>query len=523
MTTTPRSVSALLLAAALAACVPPAAAPVPETQKRVRILHTNDFHGRLQEQRPTWSEGRGVGGSAVLAAHFDSARASFDGPTLVLSGGDDYQGTAISNVSWGAATIAVHNAKRYDAAALGNHEFDWGLDTLQARVGESRFPWLAANIFEAGTDRHPPWARPWVMLERQGVRVAVVGAALSTTPRIVMAGRVAGLDFRPEAPAIDRATRDARAQGADFVVVTMHVGASCESPRAPALDPTEESVGCTGEMMEIADALTERVDLIVGGHTHARVLAWGGDSIPLAEAASYSTHYSLTDLALVDGRARPTRREVRVAWADEVTADTMVARVVEEWETRVRPLTERVVVSLAEPMNREGEEYALGNLIADAVRSEAGAHASIVNNGSVRRGLPAGPVSWGVLYELQPFQNQLVTVEIDGARLRSALEHAVSGTRPDAHVSGMTVRWDPDAPSGSRIREIRLTDGRVIEPEDRVTLGLTEFMATGGDGYTMLAEVPLTRTALVDLDAVIQHLQSLPQPVAPPEVGRWRR
>jgi 2',3'-cyclic-nucleotide 2'-phosphodiesterase (5'-nucleotidase family) len=523
MTTTLRPASALLVAAVLAACVPPAVAPAPEAPKRVRILHTNDFHGRLQEQSPSWADGRGVGGSAVLAAHFDSARASFDGPTLVLSGGDDYQGTAISNVSWGAATIAVHNAKRYDAAALGNHEFDWGLDTLQARVAESRFPWLAANVFVAGTDRHPPWARPWVMLERGGVRIGVVGAALSTTPRIVMAGRVAGLDFRDEAPAIDRAAREARAAGADFVVLTMHVGASCESPRAPALDPTEESVACEGEMMEIAAALTERVDLILGGHTHTRVLAWAADSIPVAEAASYSTHYSLTDLELAGGRARPTRREVRVAWADEVTPDTMVERVVADWEARVRPLTERVIVSLARPLEREGEEHPLGNLIADAVRAESGAHASLVNNGSIRRGLPGGPVSWGVLYELQPFQNQLVTVEVDGARLRAALEHAVSRGRPDAHLSGMTVRWDPVAPAGSRIREIRLTDGRVIGPDDRVTLGLTEFVATGGDGYDMLAEVPLDRTELVDLDAVIRYLESLPQPVQPPAVGRWRR
>jgi 2',3'-cyclic-nucleotide 2'-phosphodiesterase (5'-nucleotidase family) len=200
-----RSVPALLLGALLAGCVPPpAVGPEPEAPARVRIVHTNDFHGRPHPQSPAWAEGRAVGGSAVLAAHFDSARARFDGPTLVLSAGDDLQGTAISNVSWGRATIAVHNAKRYDAAALGNHEFDWGQDTLAARVRESRFPWLAANLFVAGTDRHPEWARPWVMVERGGVRTAVVGIALSTTPNIVMAGRVEGLDFRAEAPAIDR-------------------------------------------------------------------------------------------------------------------------------------------------------------------------------------------------------------------------------------------------------------------------------------------------------------------------------
>lgn len=515
-----RAVPALLLGAVLTACVPPAAGPAPEeAPRRVRILHTNDFHGRLEPQSPAWAEGRGVGGSAVLAAHFDSARARFDGPTLVLSGGDDLQGTAISNVSWGRATIAVHNAKGYDAAALGNHEFDWGQDTLAARVAESRFPWLAANLFVAGTDRHPPWARPWVMVERQGVRTAVIGIALSTTPEIVMAGRVEGLDFRPEAPAIDRAAREARAGGADFVVVTLHVGASCEHGGS---EPAEESRDCEGELLDIAAQLTERVDLMVGGHTHRRVLTLAGD-LPIAEAASYSTHYSLTDLERVGDRTVATRREVRVAWADEVDADTMVARLVEDWQREVRPLTERVVATLARPLDREGREWPLGNLIADAIRSETGAHASLVNNGSVRRPLPAGPVSWGMLYELQPFQNQLVTVEVTGAQLRAALEHAVSRGRPDAHVGGMTVRWDSAAPAGSRIREIRLTDGRVVGPTDRVTLGASEFVATGGDGYVMLREAPLSRTELVDLDAVIRYLQSLPQPVQAPEANRWRR
>ncbi|HEU0299784.1 MAG TPA: CapA family protein, partial [Longimicrobium sp.] len=232
MTRSPRfPPGALVLVAFLAACTPAPPAPAPDpAPRRVRIVHTNDVHGRLLPQTPSWSQGRVVGGAAVLGAHFDSAAARFAGPTLVLSAGDDLQGTAISNTSWGRATIAAHNAMGYDAAALGNHEFDWGQDTLQARVRESRFPWLAANLFVAGTRRQPEWARPWVMIERGGVRTAVIGIALSTTPEIVLRGRTAGLEFGPEAPAIDQAAREARAAGADFVVVTAHVGAVCEQP-----------------------------------------------------------------------------------------------------------------------------------------------------------------------------------------------------------------------------------------------------------------------------------------------------
>jgi 2',3'-cyclic-nucleotide 2'-phosphodiesterase (5'-nucleotidase family) len=509
---------ALLLAAVVAACSPsaPAAGPAPDDGvRRVRIVHTNDFHGRLLPQQVG---GRAAGGSAVLAAHFDSAAARFGGPTLILSAGDDMQGTAISNLSWGRATIAAHNAAGYDAAALGNHEFDWGQDTLRARVRESRFPWLAANLFVEGTRRHPEWVRPWVMIERGGVRTAVIGIALSSTPEVVLAGRTAGLEFGPEAPAIDQAAREARAAGADFVVVTAHVGATCEEAGGA---PAEPSTGCQGEILEVADALTEPVDLMVGGHTHRRVLTVE-DSIPVVEAASYSTAYSVTDLERRGGRTVATRREVRVPFADEVSPDTQVARIVADWERNVRPITERVIATLAEPMERRGDEYALGNLVADAIRVQTGAQATLVNNGSVRRDLAAGPASWGVLFELQPFANALVRVEVTGAQLKEALEVAVQNGRPAAHISGMTVRYDPAAPEGQKVREIRLDDGRVVDADDVVTVGLSEFVATGGDRYTSFTQGRTTRTELVDLDAVIAYLQSRPQPVRAPAVGRWQ-
>jgi 5'-nucleotidase len=173
-------------------------------------------------------------------------------------------------------------------------------------------------------------------------------------------------------------------------------------------------------------------------------------------------------------------------------------------------------------MDRRGDEYALGNLLADAVRAQTGAQATLINNRSIRRGLPAGPASWGLLFELQPFANALVTVRVTGAQLREALEVALHSGNPDAHISGITVRYDPAAPEGQRVREIRLDGGRVVGPADVVTMGLSEFVATGGDRYTSFAQGQMTRTAMVDLDALIAYLQSLPQPVRAPDVGRWQ-
>ncbi|CAN5644012.1 bifunctional UDP-sugar hydrolase/5'-nucleotidase [soil metagenome] len=511
--------AAILAVAVLAGCVPaPAAAPAPDAPVRLRVVHTNDFHGRLLPQDPPWAEGRGVGGSAVLAAHFDSARARFGGPTIVLSGGDDYQGTAISNMSWGRATVAVMNAKRYDAAALGNHEFDWGMDTLRARMRDERFPRMGANVYRTGTREHPDWVRPWAMIERAGIRAAVIGIALPSTPQVVMAGRIQGIEFGPEAEAIDRYAREARAAGADFVVVTMHVGAVCEE-RGEA--PEEESRGCRGSMIEVAEALTEPVDLIVGGHTHQRVLTTAG-GIPVTETAPYSVEYTVTDLERQGDSTVVLHRAVRTSWAHEVDTDTAVARIVEEWDEVVRPRAERVVIEFADAMPRRGAEHALGNLLADAYRFASGAQVGLVNNGGIRRDMPAGPITYGMLYELHPFQNELVTVQLTGAQLRAALETAINAEgRTNAHISGMQVRYDPGAPAGSRIREIRLDGNRILRDTDPVTLGTTDFVATGGDRFDALLQGQMTGTGLEYLDAIVAELQTLPQPIAPPAVGRW--
>jgi 2',3'-cyclic-nucleotide 2'-phosphodiesterase (5'-nucleotidase family) len=543
-----RSAALLLLAAGLAGCagpgtprvvvgaapaVPPASAAasavraasaaaasiVPDSAvRRLRILHTNDFHGRLLPE--PWASPTGaLGGSALLAAHIDSARASFDGPVLLLSAGDDMQGTAISNLSWGAATIASHNALRYTAAAPGNHEFDWGIDTLRARVAESQFPWLAANVVETATGRSPSWLRPWLMLDTLGVKVAIVGLALPETPWVVLADRVSGLTFLPAAPALDAAAREARAAGADFVVATMHIGVVCA---APGTAPRERSEACFGDAIGVAEALTERVDLIVGGHTHRRAITEAA-GVPIIEAASYSQALSVTDLERRGvAPARVTDQRVEWVGADGVTPNAAVAALVEAWDARVRPLTGRVVAELAEVLRGGDADSPLGNLLADAFLAATGADAVLVNNGSLRRTLPAGPVTYGTLYEFQPFQNELVVVTVPVSLVRAALEHGAvgPGRRLSVHIAGIRVTIDPNAAQGTRVGTITRADGRVLADTDTVRVGLTDFVAGGGDRFTMFVGQPRQPTGIVDVDALVQYLSRGPQPVRPDRAPR---
>jgi len=515
----------LLLAALVAGCAlapgTPAGPPPPHEDPgplRLQVLHTNDFHGRIL---PQVVDGDTVGGSALEAAHFDSLRVRFPGPTLLLSGGDVMQGTAVSNLSWGRASIDVHNRKGYDAAALGNHEFDWGLDTLRARVSESRFPWLAANVVDEATGSWPGWIRPWVELERDGVRIGVVGVALATTPEVVMAGNTAGLLFLEEAPAIDLAVRELRELEVDFVVVVGHVGAACQ---VPGSEPEELSQGCEGRMVEIARALSEPVDLFLGGHTHLRNLTEAG-GVPLVQVPAYSQGFSVTRLERRTGEAaRVTHRSIRRPGREGVDPDTALTRVVEEWSAEIRPLLERPVAVLAREFSnaeRRPEENPAGNLLADAVRWATDADVGLINNGSLRRSLPEGELPFGILYEFQPFQNELVTVELTGAQLREALEFGLTeGGEPWIHISGLRVR---KVPGERRVEAVLSPDGRMISDEERLTVGTTEFLATGGDGFVLLTRGPMERKGWVDVDALAAWLERLPSPVEPPRSERWIR
>jgi len=156
MSRTPRSrgpfAPAALCVLLVAACAPAVVPAEVESPLTLRVLHTNDVHGRLLPQEV---DGRPAGGSAVLAAHFDSARVRAEGPTVLVDGGDVMQGTAISNLSWGRATIDVFNALGYDGVAVGNHEFDWGIDTLPGPDRREHLPLAGGQPLRGGHGRAP--------------------------------------------------------------------------------------------------------------------------------------------------------------------------------------------------------------------------------------------------------------------------------------------------------------------------------------------------------------------------------
>jgi 5'-nucleotidase len=474
----------------------------------LRVLSIGDFHGALEPRVYRWSSGRPVGGIAALKGLMDSLEAECACPVLRLDAGDQMQGTLGSNLVFGRSTIEAMNLLGLDAAAVGNHDLDWGIDTLRVRMREARYPWLVANVADSASGERPDWAVPWAMVTAGSWRVGVVGYITSATKRIVLAENVAGLGFPGGRRAIAAAVREVKAAGADLTVIVAHEGAFCDS------------LACDGEVVDLARELDpSEAQLIVAGHTHTLVNTTVR-GVPIVAARANGTALGIADLVALPDGGRRWRVRVEDVYADRVRPDSAAAALVERYARQVETQSRQVVAVLRESLVTGGSEYPLGNLIADAQRAAARADFALMNNGGIRRDLLAGPVTYADLFELQPFGNAIVRVTVTGAELEQILEHTLARGRPRVHVSGMTVRYDLGRAPGDRVVEIRDRKGRRIRADRGYSLAVTNFLAGGGDGLPVLPARRPVPSGKSDLDAVLDWFRRLPQPIRGPAERR---
>ena len=385
---------------------------------------------------------------------------------------------------------------------------------------DAHYPWLAANIVVAGNDTTPSWIRDTATVRVGDVTVGLVGLLTLEARDDIKHEYTRGLDFADGAATIDHWVPILRQRGADFVIVLAHSGGECRGL----------AVNCRGEIVDWANRVHARPDLIVAGHTH-NGMQTVVNGIPIVEAMSYSIAYQVVDLeqATTPGGAPAAAalpahawlRGIRPAFTDSIAPDTAVAALVERYRRQIGRQMDAIVARVAEPLPKSRGDYALGRLLADAWRVRTGARVAFMNNGGIRASLAAGPLTWGKLYELQPFENHIVVLTVTGARLRAAVEHALRGEGPDANVSGMRATYDPSRPAGARVVTLTLDDGTPVADSGRYTVALQDFVAEGGDGFTAFLEpLALRKTGWLDRDVLTAYLRSLQQPIRAPQEAR---
>jgi 5'-nucleotidase len=267
--------------------------------------------------------------------------------------------------------------------------------------------------------------------------------------------------------------------------------------------------------VDFARRLKEPVDAIVSGHTHSLVNTTV-NGIPIVQSRSSGTALSVVDLG-----PEVSGHRVLDVLPDSLAPDPLIAAKVRDAAARVASFVNRPVATFEHDLNREGSQYPLGNLIADATRSAGQGDAAVMNNGGIRRSLRAGTATYGSLYEIMPFENSLYRFTVSGATLRAYLEKLVA-RRLSTHVSGVVVTYDSTAAMGSRVSSVRMSDGSVLRPDARYTLVLNDFLATGGEGLALSAGALKSEVLpTTDLDALVAYLRSRPQPVQAPTDARF--
>jgi 5'-nucleotidase len=523
-----------LLAAAVAGAsgcrraAPPAAPPTPPARVTISVVGTNDLHGRIEALPP-------FGG---YLANLRAARARDGGGVLLLDAGDMFQGTLPSNAGEGAAVVSAYNALGYTAAALGNHEFDFGpvgpdvtakrpgedpRGALRARAKEARFPFLDANLVEEARAAPPAWTNvvPQVLVDIAGVKIGIVGVTTTSTPRTTLAANFVGLAVKPLAPTLAAAAQDLHRRGATVIVAAAHAGGVCKRFDAPE---HFESCEPDGEIFQVAREMSASgavVDALVAGHTHEGI-AHRVSGIPIIEAFANGRAFGRVDLTIdrTTGRAidarifppqkicAPERCAGEIYEGAPVVPDPAVAAAIAPALEGARAERERPLgVEVASPITRAHKVPSpLGNLFADLMH-EARPHADValINGGSLRVDLPAGPLTYGRLYEALPFDNRFATIPLTGAELADVIAHNLG--RDNGIISLAGVRAEARCKDGALQVTLHRTSGKAITPGSKLTLVTSDFLATGGDGLfseevkarAKLDDGPPIRDAMADL------------------------
>ena len=490
----------------------PVRPPPPRDTTILRIFAMGDFHGALFPQVRSWSRGRPVGGMPAIKRLMDSLTSACDCADLRLDAGDQMQGTLASNLEFGRSTIAAMNLLGIDAAVVGNHDFDWSVDTLLRRMADARYSWLIANVVDSATGKRPDWAVPYRVLTAGRLRVGVIGYTTPETKEIVRGDLLKGLRFSgPES--LTEPLAQLLEQNPDFVILIAHEGAACQQ---------NELASCSGAIIDLARRLdSTRVDLIVAGHQHQRALV-RVNGINIIQTGSNGGDIGVIDVIRTLVGSREVHTRLSTVFADSIGADSAMARLVEGFRQRSDSLAQRVVATMKTPAARSGRQYPLANLVADAQRNALRTDFAMMNNGGVRTGLPADPVNYSQVFEVSPFGNELVRIRLTGRDMRNVLEQALEDGGPRVHISGLRVTWDNSRPAGRRIRDLRLLNGRRLDDRTTYTLAVSDYLAGGKDGFSMLHALSFEHTGVVDTDALVNYLRRLPQPVDLPVEHRFQ-
>ena len=481
---------------------------------QITILGTTDLHGNINpiDYYTNKSDNRGLAKVATLIKRIRKEQPNL----LLIDSGDTIQGSPLEsyhgrkNNQPPDPMMLVMNSLNYDAMAVGNHEYNFGLKVLEKARKEATFPWLSGNTYEKASQN--PHYKPYIVKEVAGVKIGIVGLTTPGVPNWDNPPNYAGLEFHEPVAEASKWVKVLREQEkADVVVIAMHMGLE-EDLRTGEVNPGQ--IPHENEAIAIAKEVPG-VDVIFMGHTHREVPAVYINGVLLTQANHWGRHLARADLYLQKSAAgwRMYAKSARTIPADDrVEADPEVVKLAEPYDRETQGWLSRVVADSSEELTARDARFrdtAILDLI-QKVQLEAGkADVSMVASFNADARIAKGPVSVRDIAGLYVYENTLAVLEVTGQQLKDALEHSAKYYGPYVPgkplrelindkipaynfdiAEGVTYELDVSKPIGQRIQNLRFR-GQPLAPTKKLRLATNNYRVNGGGGYEMYKNAPV--------------------------------
>lgn len=471
------------------------------------ILYTNDLHAQVEPMKATWREDqRLMGGFANIAAYVNEVRAAKKN-VVFFDAGDMLTGPAISSLTQGEAVFDIINTMGFDAATLGNHEFDHGWENTKKLLYQADFPVLAANIFYEETNI--PFAKPYEIIEKGDLKIGVIGILGKRCGDAILGTCRQGIEFR-EQEAIIQEYVNILEPHVDLIVLLTHGGKPGIQSSIAEADPQQ----VLQKDVEIAKNV-RGIHVLITGHLHK------GVEEPILIEETGTLIVSTYGQGIVVGHLELTIDKEKKAvikydghlkriFADEITPYPLTQTKIDYWNERLEKITGQAVGYAEVDLTRSYKaESLLGNLIADAMLESDNYDADIafVNSFSIRANIDKGDITIGDILAALPFTDAVITSEMRGKDVLAILERSVSGVYVGLQQAGISVTYDPDKEAGNRVIEATV-NGKKLDEEKYYTVATPDYLFYGGDGYTMFANGENPRCGTLVSDLLIEYIKS---------------
>ena len=432
-------------------------------ETHVVVMHTNDIRGHVLP-------GPDAGGSARLATIVHEIK-----PDLMLDAGGMLSGALISDTFLGSPVIDAMNAIGYDAAAVGGNEFSFGINALTARVREANFLMLSANATSPIDEIQVAG-----IFNAQNVRIAVIGLTTEELTRIGHPQNVKYVDVADTILTLQSLLPRIHDR-ADCIILLTNISRA--------------------EEQRVARAFPE-IRLIIRAHEDSELPVRIGQTT-IVSAGRFGKYVGKLDLTFTGGKLKAI--ESRLLPVETAEPDPAVAKLLEPFEAKLNETLKQVVGHAAGDLSRStAQESHMGNLVADAVRAKTGTAIALIAAADAQAGIRKGPITSGMLFDVLPSENTLVTMRLTGAQIKRILGRTVMS------VSGVRVRLDAGKPEGKRLVAVALDDGTPLRDKEFYTVTTDDFLLMGGDGYTEFADgIDVEDTGILVRDALAEHIAHL--------------